>query len=49
VTDDIDAFDAQRRNWYRETQDPRWRPPIDVPPPHCRRHGDCNEIGRRGW
>jgi hypothetical protein len=49
IQDDIDAFDAQRRDWFRDTGDPRWRPPIDVPPPHCSRHGDCNEIGRRRW
>jgi hypothetical protein len=44
---DIDAYQEMRRNWYRDTGDPRWRPPIHVPPPHCTRLGECDEIGRR--
>jgi hypothetical protein len=43
--DDFDAYERQKREWYKEDQ--RWKPPIDVPPPHCRGHLDCNDIGRR--
>jgi hypothetical protein len=47
--EDREEFDRQRRRWYEENRHPERKPPMDVPPPHCSRFGECNEIGRRRW
>jgi hypothetical protein len=38
----------QQQRWYDRTRDPRFKPPIDVPPAHCRGDRDCDAIGRGG-
>jgi hypothetical protein len=47
--EDERSYWEQRDQFYRDSQDPRWHRPIEVPPPYCRRHGECDEIGRRTW